>query len=140
MSDFYRPGTNILLTKTELEEKFDIIMSEELYIELGYIFKNTCRSLGLVDSFSPLTNLPSQPLLIKIANIVKKGCNAYYRFLRKTINMSINLADREGRWHNELGCIYGVDYWNKIYVLTAGIKNENKMKQAGAELCQAKFS
>ena len=128
MSDFYNPGTNILLTKIQLEERFNIIMSEELYIELRYIFKNACRSLGLVDSFFPSTHLPAQPLLIKMANIVKKGCNAYYRFLRKSINMSINLVDRERRWHNELGCVFGIDYWNKIYALTAGIKNENKMK------------
>ena len=42
--------------------------------------------------------------------------------------MSTTLAEREGRWHTELGCVFGLEYWNKIYTLTAGIKNENKIK------------
>ena len=90
IADFYRPGTNNVFTKTELEERFDVVMSDDLYIELKYIFKNACRSLGLVDNFCHSTTLPS------LANKVKKGCNIYYKFIRKNINMR-NHFSRKGR-------------------------------------------
>ena len=70
MADFYLPGTNIILSKVQIEERFGIALSEELYIELKYIFKNSCRSLGLADNFTPYSIQPSQPLLIKIANFI----------------------------------------------------------------------
>ena len=127
-SDFCRPHTGIFFSKLELEDRFDINLSEENYIELKYIIRVACRKLGLVDNFSVSTTHPHQPLLIKIATMVKKGCNVYYKFLRKHVNLGTTLAVREGRWHNELDCIFGANYWNKIYSLTAGIKNENKMK------------
>ena len=38
------------------------------------------------------------------------------------------MNERENKWHNELNCIYGVEFWNKVYSLTASIKNDNKMK------------
>ena len=42
--------------------------------------------------------------------------------------MNTTLGDRETKWHQELNCILGTDYWNKVYSLTASIKNGNKMK------------
>ena len=32
------------------------------------------------------------------------------------------------KWHNELSCTYGTDFWDRTYQLTKGIKHENKMK------------
>ena len=39
IADFYRPGTNNLFTKTELEERFNVVMSDNLYIELKLYLK-----------------------------------------------------------------------------------------------------
>ena len=105
-----------------------VAISQESYIEVKYIFYVACRKLGLNHICLNPTFRPSQPLLIQIANVTKKGCNAYYRFLRKKINLSTTLSEREGKWHNELGLTLGTEYWNKIYSLNAGVKNENKMK------------
>ena len=52
----------------------------------------------------------------------------YYRFLRKKINLNTSLNTRESKWHAELNCTYGTDFWNKTYNLTSAIKNENKIK------------
>ena len=38
------------------------------------------------------------------------------------------MAERETKWHNELNCVFGVEFWNRTYSLTASIKYENKMK------------
>ena len=35
---------------------------------------------------------------------------------------------REEKWHIELDRIFGVEFWSKVYQLTAGIKYENKIK------------
>ena len=35
---------------------------------------------------------------------------------------------REEKWHHELQCTYGVDFWTKTYSLVANLKYDNKMK------------
>jgi hypothetical protein len=128
ISDFYRPGSSTLLTKNELEQKYDIVIVDANLIELHYIIKMSMKNIGLKDNCSIVTILPYQPLLINIANITKKGCNVYCKFLKKKINLNTTLEVRENKWHTELQCTFGTNFWNKTYALAAGIKYENKLK------------
>lgn len=128
ISDFYQPGSSIFLTRAEMETRYEMTLNEETYIEFQYIFKTARRNLSIPDNVLIPTFRPFQPLLISIVNQVKKGCNVYYRFLRKKVNLNTTLTERESRWHNELNCTYGVLFWDKSYNLTSTIKNENKMK------------
>ena len=66
--------------------------------------------------------------MIGIANLVQKGCNVYYKILRKKINLNTPLTVREEKWHNELNCTFSIDFWNQTYILTSKIKNDNKFK------------
>ena len=105
-------------------------ISEETLVKLKYIFKLAYRKLGVQvqdDNIEPTFYL-FQPLLINIINQTKKGCNVYYRYLRKKVNLNSTMSERETKWHNELNCVFGIEFWNRIYGLTASIKNENKMK------------
>ena len=86
------------------------------------------EKLGLQLEKLPNVQLPSQPLLINIATLTRKGCSSYYKILRKKQNLTFSLVDRESKWHQELGKVYGVPFWNKTYAFTASIKNENKLK------------
>ena len=128
MSDFYKQGSNLLLDRDDLSRKFDIILGEDAYIELRYIFKIAQQNLGINDTSLKSTFRPFQPLLIAIANQAKKGCNVYYKYLRKKINLNTTLSQREAKWHDELNCTLSKDFWNKTYNLTSSIKNDNKMK------------
>ena len=128
ISDFYQPCTSTMLTRNELENNFDTVVSEDTFIEFQYIIKTATRSLGIQENIGMATLQPFQPLLISLVNSVKKGCNFYYRCIRKKVNLSTNLAVRENRWHNELNSTFGIDFWNSTYNLTSTIKNENKMK------------
>ena len=128
ISDFYHPGTIIYLTREEIEQKYMIIMTDENYIEFKYIFKLARRNLGLCEEVRTPTFYPFQPLLINVANLVKRGCNVYYKLLRKKINLKTTLVEREDKWHRELNCVYGIEFWNNTYTLAASIKNENKIK------------
>ena len=128
ISDFYKPCTSTMLTRYELENSFDIAVNEETFIEFQYILKTAMRSLGIQDNTEISTIQPFQPLLISLVNSVKTGCNLYYKYIRKKVNMSNSLVERENRWHNELNCTFGTDFWNSTYNLASTIKNENKMK------------
>ena len=126
--DFYRPGTCILYTREELMNVYNVIVTQETITELHYIIKNALRGLGLPENLSFENIHPFQPLLIYIVNLTKKGCNVYYRLLRKKNNLKTILSEREGKWHNELSCTFGVEFWNKTYNLAANIKFENRIK------------
>ena len=128
MSDFFHPGSKNILDRALFQRKYDVFLSEETYTELKYIFQLAQRNLGIINDSLIATVHPYQPLLIGIANLVKKGCNVYYKILRKKINLNTTLSAREAKWHNELNCTFGIDFWNQTYNLTAKIKNDNKLK------------
>ena len=128
MSDFYVCGSGTMLSKNELENKYQVMISEESFIELHYVIKTARQRLGIKDDSSIPTFLPFQPLLINIVNLTKKGCSTYCKLIKKKPNLKTSLADREQKWHNKLQCTFGTDFWNKIYSFTASIKHENKIK------------
>ena len=128
ISDFYNPGSKTMFTKQEIENKYQIVLSEDCLLELHYIIRTTKRSLVIDESSSEPIFLPFQPLLINIANLAKKGCNLYCKFLKKKRNLSSTQSEREFKWHTELQATFGTDFWGKTYSFTAGIQNENKIK------------
>ena len=126
--DLFKVGSNDLLSKAEIEEKCDTMLSQETYIELSYIMKTSLRKVGFRLENLPIVQLPIQPLLINIATLVTKGCNTYYKLIRKKKVLNSNIKDREAVWHQELNTIYGLQFWNKSYALTTEIKNDNRLK------------
>ena len=128
MSDFYAIGTNRFLSKAELENKLEVEISDDNLTELHYIINTSRQKLEIKDDVSTGPQLPAHPLLIAVANVTRTGCGSYSKLLRKNQNLKHHMGDRETRWHRELQCTYGIDFWNKVYSLTASIKHENKMK------------
>ena len=128
MSDFYHPNTNRLMTKDEFEHFHLLQIEHQTFIEMAYIFKNARQKIGLVESSKFPVYRPCQPLLIAIANSVKKGCNRYYSLLRRKHFLSSTVVKREEKWHQELGITLSTRFWNNAYRLTSSIKNDNYMK------------
>ena len=128
MEDFYSPNTNTLMSKDEFERIHQITLDHQTFVEFNYIVKNARRRLGLMDTTRDAVYRPSQPLIIAIANSVKKGCNKYYSYIRRKDNINSTVKEREVKWHQELGYTLGVRFWNTAYKLTADIKNDNYMK------------
>ena len=126
--DFFHSVTGDILKKAELEQKFDLVLMNETYLELKYILMNTLRQIGMVERCQILCPRPYQPLLISILNSVKKGCSLYYRCLRKCRNLGDNLTNREDKWHQELNCTLSAQIWNNIYTQCASLKYDNKLK------------
>ena len=119
----------MLNTREELLAKDNTVISQETLVEIHYIIKNARRNLGLQVDISSEIVLPFQPLLMNIVNLTKTGCSVYYRMLRKKTNLKTTLSARENKWHLELGCTFGVDFWNRTYSLVSKIKFENKYLQ-----------
>ena len=94
---------------------------------LKYIIKVAYRSLGLRDDHIS-TFLPYQPLLLTILNLTKTGCNTYAKLLKKKHNLNQTQVKSETKWHRELGCTFGVDFWNQTYILNSSIRYENKLR------------
>ena len=128
MADFYVNGSNIFESKADLEEKFNVEILEEDLVELHYVITNTRQRLGVKPDTLTEPYYPIQPLLINIANLTKTGCSAYYKLLKKKQCLSNTVRVREEKWHQELHCNYGVEFWNKSYTLLSNLKYDNKMK------------
>ena len=126
--DFFKIGTKNLLSKVELEEKYNLQLNQETYIELSYIVKSSLQKIGLRQENLPIVQLPIQPILTNIATLVVKGCNRYYKLIRKKKALSSTIHERETIWHNEINSTFGIQFWNKVYFLTNDIKNDNRLK------------
>ena len=125
IADFFKPQTTELMNLQDLNNVYGIILDENTFIELQYIIKTSLQSLGLNTGQLSEIFLPLQPLLVNISLLSKKGCNKYYKLLRKKKNLVNNINIREKKWHSELSCTLGINFWNKTYQLTSEIKYEN---------------
>ena len=67
-------------------------------------------------------------MLVGIATMTNKGCNSYYKLIRSKKNLKVTVQDREAVWHTEIGTVYGIRFWNRVYALTVDIKNDNRLK------------
>ena len=128
LSDFFKPGTNILFTKQELELRHDLTIGLELYIELRFIINSAFQRLGLNSGKIPILEYPQQPILINVATMCKKGCGTYYKMLNKKKCLSSIMTERETRWNTELGANFGPLFWVASYAFTTSIKNDNRLK------------
>ena len=128
LADFFDANTNNFSSKNDLEFRHGINLEENEYIELRFIIKSSFEKLGLQINKVPIIELPYQPLIVNIATLTHKGCNSYYKLIRKRKNLTRTQAVRENKWHVELNKTFGVPFWNSLYNFTANIKHDNKIK------------
>ena len=112
-ADLYINGTESFAPRPDLEEKFNVEITEEDLRELHYIVRITNQTLGVKPGTITEPYYPTQPLLIQIANLTRSGCSSYYKLLRKKLTLSNTTKVREAKWHSELECTFGVEYWGK---------------------------
>ena len=82
MSDFYNCGTNNLALKADLEAKYNVELTDDDIRELHYVVRTTRQRLNIPPDTITEPSYPSQPLLMSIINLTKKGCGAYYKLLK----------------------------------------------------------
>ena len=127
-ADFFEPGTSRLLTKREMEQKYDLTINDVNFVELRLIIKQSIASIGLSIESIKAPYCPSKPLLIDIVTMCQKGCNLYSRLLNMKPENSNPMGKREERWHSELDCTFGMDFWRRTYLRVSCMKEDNKLK------------
>ena len=128
VGEFYGIGLKRLMTHEEFTVRYGRIVEPELYTELRYIITSSIRSLGVQEDDLQEQFMPSQPLIFNIALSSKKGCSLFYKILTKKSTLSNKIYQRENNWHNNLGTIFSIDFWQETYKQTASLKYENKLK------------
>ena len=124
-----RFGTNAFASKEELEERHNIIVDENFYVELKFIIKTAIEKLGSRTDKLPVVQCPIQPFLVHLAFLTKKGFSRYYHLLRRAKNIDKCLTtERQERWHNELEKVLSVDFWNGARKQVKGVINDNPLK------------
>ena len=71
---------------------------------------------------------PFFPITVKVAAIGKKGCSAWSKIMRKTIDKSKNKAEKEQNWETSLGRMQGIYFWDDCYKKVKDLFYDNKLK------------
>ena len=128
VNDFFHPGSSRFLNREDWLLIHGSEVKQEDITEVKYIILSSFNRVGLEDGKVIAPLLPFRPLLIDIANMVPKGCSYYSKLLRHKSDAMKSLSRREQKWQEELDCTFSVEFWNRVYQLTADIKYENKIK------------
>ena len=126
--DFFESGSGRLKSKEDWYNNFGLVVSDADILEIKYILRQSFNRLGVRENTFLAPILPYRPLLIEIANTTTRGCNYYNKILKAVSDPKKNMNSREAKWNAELNCNLSVEFWSKVYHLTAGIKYENKLK------------
>ena len=103
-------------------------ISDDDLTEIHYIIAAARQKSEIKEDVATEPQLPTQPLLIGVANLTRTGCGSYSKLLRMQQVLKNHRSDREIRWHRELQCTSGIEFRNRVYSFTASIKYENKIK------------
>ena len=109
-------------------ERYDSNISLEKYIDIRYVITRTFQILKLPQSRLCHAQYPLKPTLVDIATSIKKGCSIYYKFLNKKATLNNKMYIREEKWHNELGTVFSLDFWNQARTLCSKIDFDNQLK------------
>ena len=128
LGDFFYQNTNQVMSYVDFVQKYNIIMDQDKFIDIRYII-----SLALQKMKFPREKLlpnisPVRPVLIEAVFSTTKGCGMYYKYLTKEQNLKNGIETRDMKWHEELGCLFSVQFWDKARRLCTSIKYENSIK------------
>ena len=128
LSNFFYPGTNLLMEYDDFKNRFSLDISQEKYIDLRHTIKTAIAKLNINQTQLNYAIFPIKPILIDIALSTKKGCSTYYKILRKKLNFKNNNYLRENKWHLELDSRFSVMFWENARKLYASISFDNGLK------------
>ena len=88
-------------------------MDQDEFIDIRYIITLALQKMKfprekLLPNISPV-----RPVLIEAVFSTKKGCGMYYKYLTKEQNLKNGIETRDMKWHEELGCLFSVQFWDK---------------------------
>ena len=128
IADFFYPGTNNIMEWNDFCNHYNVIISQEKYIDIRFSIKTAIQKLKLPQLRLQTAQYPIKPLLIDIAMSCKKGCSSYYKLLTKKDSLTNGNQNRENKWHTELNLLFSTDFWENSRKLCASIEYDNQLK------------
>ena len=74
------------------------------------------------------TGLPRLPVLLKLSCLQSKGCGTFYQTFRAREIARRSTIESEEKWHMELGTMFSINFWDKIWKISKNPMISNKMK------------
>ena len=108
--------------------RYNTDISIEKYIDIRYTITNTLQKLKLPQSKINCAIFPQKPTLIDLVTYTTKGCSMFYKTLTRKFSLHNKIYLRDQKWHNELGTIYSVNFWDRARALCSNIDFDNKLK------------
>ena len=119
-----------ILSSQEFNTKFGVQIDFLRYHRIKSAIENAAKDLNykifndnLSDVFSP-----KLPLIHKLSCLTVKGCSIFYTTLRAREVARRNTSEAEEKWHNELGTVFSIQFWDSIWKLSKTALVSNKMK------------
>ena len=132
VGDFFNPMTDppLLLALEDLNSKYNIHLDFLSYHRIKSSIKLATKNLNykIFNENLSDTKLPRLPAIHKLGCLQSKGCGSFYQTLRAGEVLRRSTAESENKWHTELGTVFSIDFWDKIWKLTKNSMVNNKMK------------
>ena len=120
----------ILLSQYALNYKFNLNIDFLSYHRIKTSINQGNKNLNFKTHHPDLsdTGSPRLPPLHKLSSLQTKGCGIFYQTLRAREVSQNNTAKYESKWHNELGTIFSVQFWDTIWKFHKNQFISNRMK------------
>ena len=128
VSDFFFNGTTQLMDFDTFCVARSSEISELKFIDIRYTLTRAIQKLNISMNRLLPTYKPEIPLLINTILLSKRGCQAYYKLLRKKSILNNDIWKREQKWHSELGLTFSSDFWNSARRLCCEVDMDNRLR------------
>ena len=125
LSDFYHPGTNNIMSHTDFQTRYNLIISDIKYIDIRFTINLAFQKLNFPPKDLICATHPFKPTLIDIALATNKGRST---ILNKKRCLQSKIGFRDEKWHTELQSRHSVDFWDRIRKLNSSISFNNNIK------------
>ena len=120
----------VLLSMDGLKEKYGIKIDFLSFHRIKTCIKLAAKNLNHKIYNENLSDIhcPRLPLLFKLSCLASKGCSIFYQTLRAREVARRSTVESEDKWHSELGTVFSINFWDKIWKINKGSLLNNKMK------------
>ena len=120
-----RTGKCRFTTWDEISTLYNDIAFDE-FISIRQLIRDSLTSqkvqLGMLEFTSP-----NRPILISLLSLSKKGCNKWIEIKRK-LGTTAGILKKEEKWHDTMGRIQSIYFWEKCYRNVMQINFSNRLK------------
>ena len=128
VADLLHPETNTLFSRDGFCQRFNCNIPLRSYNAITNSIERAITKLNINWGIIETHPSPRQSLITAISCRARKGCSPYYKLLMCRTIESRDTRKEESKWHEQLGTVLSVPFWNSCHFFTNNIKNDNVIK------------